>query len=210
MRYALEDRRVTTEGDDWWIAPNAVAIGDVILKRNASVWWGAVLRGDNEPITIGENSNIQDGSVLHTDPGLSAADRPQRHGRPYGDAARLHDRRRDAGRHRKRHHEWREDRKELPDRRPRPDHRGKGDPRQLHGDGRARQGDSRVDARNRSPECSRERTGTSRTGSATNNISLQKIDLNFEIMLRRTIPRNVWIARDCALRNAPFSCTRWT
>jgi carbonic anhydrase/acetyltransferase-like protein (isoleucine patch superfamily) len=70
MRYALEDRRVTTEGDDWWIAPNAVAIGDVILKRNASVWWGAVLRGDNEPITIGENSNIQDGSVLHTDPGF--------------------------------------------------------------------------------------------------------------------------------------------
>ena len=70
MRYALEDRRVITEGEDWWIAPNAVAIGDVILKRNASVWWGAVLRGDNEPITIGENSNIQDGSVLHTDPGF--------------------------------------------------------------------------------------------------------------------------------------------
>ena len=59
MRYALEDRRVTTEGDDWWIAPNAVAIGDVILKRNASVWWGAVLRGDNEPITIGENSKFR-------------------------------------------------------------------------------------------------------------------------------------------------------
>jgi carbonic anhydrase/acetyltransferase-like protein (isoleucine patch superfamily) len=70
MNYALEDRRVTTEGDDWWIAPNAVVIGSVILKRNASVWWSAVLRGDNEPITIGENSNIQDGAVLHTDPGF--------------------------------------------------------------------------------------------------------------------------------------------
>ena len=70
MRYALEDRRVTTEGDDWWIAPNAVAIGDVILKRNASVWWGAVLRGDNEPITIGPGSNVQDGCVFHVDPGF--------------------------------------------------------------------------------------------------------------------------------------------
>jgi carbonic anhydrase/acetyltransferase-like protein (isoleucine patch superfamily) len=40
------------------------------LKKNASVWWNAVLRGDNEPIVIGENSNIQDNSVLHTDPGF--------------------------------------------------------------------------------------------------------------------------------------------
>jgi carbonic anhydrase/acetyltransferase-like protein (isoleucine patch superfamily) len=46
-----------------------VVIGRVVLKRNASVWWGAVLRGDNEPIVVGENSNVQDGSVLHTDPG---------------------------------------------------------------------------------------------------------------------------------------------
>jgi carbonic anhydrase/acetyltransferase-like protein (isoleucine patch superfamily) len=44
-------------------------MGNVILKENASVWYGAVLRGDNDPITIGENSNIQDGSVLHTDVG---------------------------------------------------------------------------------------------------------------------------------------------
>ena len=70
MRYALEDRRVTTEGDDWWIAPYAVVIGKVKLEKNASVWWGAVLRGDNELITIGENSNVQDGCVLHTDPGF--------------------------------------------------------------------------------------------------------------------------------------------
>lgn len=69
MKYALGDDRLQTEGDDYWIAPNAVVIGKVVLKQNASVWWGAVLRGDNEPLTIGENSNIQDGCVLHTDPG---------------------------------------------------------------------------------------------------------------------------------------------
>ena len=56
--------------DEYWIAPNAVVLGDVELKRGASVWFGAVLRGDNEPIVIGENSNVQDGSVLHTDIGI--------------------------------------------------------------------------------------------------------------------------------------------
>ena len=55
---------------EYWIAPNAVVLGDVILKKNASVWFGAVLRGDNDPITIGENTNVQDGSVLHSDAGL--------------------------------------------------------------------------------------------------------------------------------------------
>jgi carbonic anhydrase/acetyltransferase-like protein (isoleucine patch superfamily) len=54
---------------EYWIAPNAVVIGNVILKKNASIWFGATLRGDNDPIEIGENSNIQDGSVLHTDVG---------------------------------------------------------------------------------------------------------------------------------------------
>ena len=54
---------------EYWIAPNAAVMGNVILKKNASIWWGATLRGDNDPITIGENSNIQDGSVLHTDAG---------------------------------------------------------------------------------------------------------------------------------------------
>jgi carbonic anhydrase/acetyltransferase-like protein (isoleucine patch superfamily) len=67
-RLADADLEVEEEGA-WWIAPTAVVIGRVILKRNASVWFGAVLRGDNEPIVIGENSNIQDGSVLHTDMG---------------------------------------------------------------------------------------------------------------------------------------------
>ena len=55
--------------DEYWIAPNAAVIGRVILKKNASVWFGATIRGDNDPITIGENSNVQDGSVLHTDTG---------------------------------------------------------------------------------------------------------------------------------------------
>src|ERR1700744_4802776 len=54
---------------DYWIAPNAVLIGRVVLKKNASVWFGATLRGDNEPITVGEDSNVQDGAVLHADPG---------------------------------------------------------------------------------------------------------------------------------------------
>ena len=54
---------------EYWIAPNAAVMGNVILHRNSSVWWGAIVRGDNDPITIGENSNVQDGSVLHTDAG---------------------------------------------------------------------------------------------------------------------------------------------
>ena len=56
--------------DEFWIAPSASVMGNVILKKNASVWWGATIRGDNDPIVIGENSNIQDGSVLHTDTGV--------------------------------------------------------------------------------------------------------------------------------------------
>ena len=52
-----------------WIASNATIIGKVKLEKNSSIWFNAVLRGDIELITIGENSNIQDGSVLHTDPG---------------------------------------------------------------------------------------------------------------------------------------------
>jgi carbonic anhydrase/acetyltransferase-like protein (isoleucine patch superfamily) len=55
--------------DEYWIAPSAVLIGKVRLLRNASVWFGAVLRGDVEWITVGENSNVQDNSVIHADPG---------------------------------------------------------------------------------------------------------------------------------------------
>ncbi|WP_126445427.1 gamma carbonic anhydrase family protein [Sulfuricystis multivorans] len=53
-----------------WIAPNATVIGDVRLAAHTSVWWNCVLRGDNDPITVGENSNVQDGSILHTDDGI--------------------------------------------------------------------------------------------------------------------------------------------
>lgn len=53
-----------------WVAPNATVIGSVTLGENSSIWWNSVLRGDNENIVIGAHSNIQDGSVLHTDPGI--------------------------------------------------------------------------------------------------------------------------------------------
>lgn len=57
------------ESGNWWSAPDAQIIGKVIFKENASVWFGVVIRGDNEAITIGENSNVQDKCVLHTDMG---------------------------------------------------------------------------------------------------------------------------------------------
>lgn len=68
--YSLADKKpqLPDEGE-YWVAPNAAVIGDVILRPGASVWFGAVVRGDNDPITIGDDSNIQDGSVLHADPG---------------------------------------------------------------------------------------------------------------------------------------------
>ncbi len=70
MLCQLGEQRVRAVGK-YWVADNARVVGNVILHENASVWFGAVLRGDNEPITIGENSNIQDGSVLHSDPGFA-------------------------------------------------------------------------------------------------------------------------------------------
>ena len=70
MIYSLGDKQLSNDNLDFWVAPNAVVIGDVSLKKNASVWFGAVLRGDNDPIILGENSNIQDNSVCHTDDGM--------------------------------------------------------------------------------------------------------------------------------------------
>ena len=69
MKYIFEDRKVVCKGD-YWIAPGAVVIGSVVLENNASVWFGCVLRADNDIITIGENSQLQDGCVLHADPGF--------------------------------------------------------------------------------------------------------------------------------------------
>ena len=69
MKFSLEDRRVQCRGD-YWIAPNAVVIGAVVLENNASIWFGCVVRGDDDVITIGENSQLQDGCVVHVDPGF--------------------------------------------------------------------------------------------------------------------------------------------
>jgi carbonic anhydrase/acetyltransferase-like protein (isoleucine patch superfamily) len=69
--YELDGSRVTTPGvGRYWVAPTAVLIGKVILDEDASVWFGSVIRGDNEPIRIGPRSNVQEGCVLHTDPGF--------------------------------------------------------------------------------------------------------------------------------------------
>ena len=65
-----EHEPVVPEEGEYWIAPSASVIGKVILKKNASIWFGAVVRGDNDPIEIGENSNVQDNSVLHSDFGV--------------------------------------------------------------------------------------------------------------------------------------------
>ncbi len=66
--YAIDDIQPQI-AEDCFIAPDAVLIGKVRLLRGASIWFGAVLRGDNEWITIGEDSNVQDNSVIHADPG---------------------------------------------------------------------------------------------------------------------------------------------
>ena len=70
MRVILNGVGLETENADYWVAPTATVIGRVRLGADASVWWGAVLRGDNEWITIGQGSNVQDNAVLHTDPGF--------------------------------------------------------------------------------------------------------------------------------------------
>lgn len=56
--------------DSAWVAPNAAVIGCVTLARRSSVWFNAVIRGDNERIEVGEDSNVQEGAVLHTDIGF--------------------------------------------------------------------------------------------------------------------------------------------
>ena len=71
MLYDLDGVSVETPGEGrFWVAPNAILLGKVRLEQDSSVWFGAVLRGDNELITVGERSNVQDGAVLHTDPGF--------------------------------------------------------------------------------------------------------------------------------------------
>ncbi len=69
MIYSLDGVKVSFNGEPAFIADNATVIGNVSVGADASIWFNVVIRGDNELITIGEQSNIQDGSVLHTDPG---------------------------------------------------------------------------------------------------------------------------------------------
>ena len=69
--YALHDLLPELpEAGNFWVAPDAHVIGRVRLGPEASIWFGAVLRGDNEPITIGARSNVQEGAMLHADPGF--------------------------------------------------------------------------------------------------------------------------------------------
>ncbi len=70
MLYALGNKSPQLRGNNY-VAHNAAVIGDVVLDKNANVWWGVTIRGDNNTITLGENVNIQDGSVLHTDEGIA-------------------------------------------------------------------------------------------------------------------------------------------
>ena len=69
MIYALADNRPAL-GEHHFIAPGAALIGRVVIGRDVSIWFNAVLRGDNDVITIGDGTNIQDGAVLHVDPGV--------------------------------------------------------------------------------------------------------------------------------------------
>ena len=69
MIYSLGDRQVVRHGRSW-VADNATVIGNVILHEDSSVWFNVVIRGDNDPITIGPATNIQDGCVLHADEGV--------------------------------------------------------------------------------------------------------------------------------------------
>ena len=69
MIYQLDDRKPTFRGD-YFVAQNAALIGSVVMEPNSSVWWSVTIRGDNDVITLGENVNVQDGSVIHTDGGV--------------------------------------------------------------------------------------------------------------------------------------------
>jgi len=67
--FALGERRVQLLGEHHYIAPDASVIGSVVLENDVSIWFQVVIRAENDRITIGEGCNIQDGSVLHVDPG---------------------------------------------------------------------------------------------------------------------------------------------
>ncbi|WP_274628935.1 gamma carbonic anhydrase family protein [Arvimicrobium flavum] len=68
--YALDGVRPTFDDENVWIAPDASIIGNVLLGRDVGIWFGAALRGDSEPIRIGDDTNVQEHTIMHTDPGL--------------------------------------------------------------------------------------------------------------------------------------------
>jgi len=70
MIYKLGEHEIEITGEDFYVAESASVIGKVRLANDTSVWFGAVLRGDNESITVGENTNVQECAVIHTDPGF--------------------------------------------------------------------------------------------------------------------------------------------
>jgi carbonic anhydrase/acetyltransferase-like protein (isoleucine patch superfamily) len=70
MLYLLADKRVVTASDHWYVAPSADVIGSVRLGHEASVWFQCVLRGDSDWIEIGDGTNVQDGTIIHTDEGF--------------------------------------------------------------------------------------------------------------------------------------------
>jgi carbonic anhydrase/acetyltransferase-like protein (isoleucine patch superfamily) len=72
VRYSLGEHEPQLQGSGHFIAPNAAVIGRVVLEENSSVWFSCVLRGDAENIHVGAGSNIQDGAVIHADPGFPA------------------------------------------------------------------------------------------------------------------------------------------
>src|SRR5262245_17779974 len=67
--YAIGDRRVVLRGTHHYVAPDASIIGSVTLENEANIWFNVVIRADNDRVLIGERTNVQDGSVLHVDPG---------------------------------------------------------------------------------------------------------------------------------------------
>jgi carbonic anhydrase/acetyltransferase-like protein (isoleucine patch superfamily) len=67
--FSIGERRTELRGEHHFIAPGASLIGSIVLENNVNVWFNVVIRADNDRVSIGEGCNIQDGSVLHVDPG---------------------------------------------------------------------------------------------------------------------------------------------
>ena len=70
MIYSLGDKRIETASDEWYVAPGACVIGQVRLGIAASIWFNCVIRGDSDWIVLGDRTNVQDGSIIHTDAGV--------------------------------------------------------------------------------------------------------------------------------------------